>query len=235
MAGKRGPTRLRFALLLKFYGLEGHFDLDLAGLPSEVIKYVAQQVGVNDGIVAEERSERTGRFHQAQIREHYGFRECSTEDADRAVAWLATNVCERERGNAAVRSELLAWFRREQVEPPTSGRIERLVRSALHRGELAVTARVASRLPASVRERLDDLIAVPDDLAGPNEDLGSAWSLILAEPGDVSLNTMLIEIEKLNAVRFVGLSTDVVDDVAPAVVERVGFLCGPCGAARGPR
>ena len=219
VAGKRGSTRLGFALQLKFYGSHGRFLSDLAELSHDVVAYVARQVAVDATELGDyEWSSRAARFHRAAIREHFGFRECSTADADTAVAWLAEHVCERERSTSVVRDELLAWFRRQQIEPPTAGRIDRLVRSGLHRGEAALTATIASRLPADVRSRLDDLIAAPDEtIEGDDE---SAWSLILAEPGDVSLTTMLVEIDKLNAVRFVGIPSTVFDDVAPGVVER---------------
>lgn len=221
VAGKRGPTRLGFALLLKFYGRYGSFITDSSDLDADVVDYVARQISIEPGVLeGYDWSSRAVRFHRRAIREHFGFRECSTADADRGVDWLVTNVCERERSTAVVRDELLAWFRREGVEPPAAARVERLVRSALHRGELALTSRVASRLPAAVRARLDDLIAHPDDADDVRFDDVSAWSAMLAEPGDVSLNTMLVEIDKLNAVRFVQIPGGLLGDVSPGVVER---------------
>ncbi len=210
VAGKRGSTRLRFSLMLKFYGRHGRFPIVDGDIDGAVVDFVAKQVDVDPADYASEVwSERTVRSHQAQIREHFGFRECSMADGDRVVAWLVEHVCQREQNPTVVHEELLAWLRRERLEPPSAPRIERLTRSALHRGERAVTIRVTNRLPTVVRERLDD------DVDGV-----SAWSLMLAEPGEVSLNSMLAEIDKLNAVRFVGIPSGVVDDVAPAVIKR---------------
>lgn len=222
VAGKRGATRLRFALLLKFYGRHGRFFEDLDEVSDEIVDYVARQVQISaDTLGGDTPSERTRRFHQSQIREHFGFRECSTPDADRAVEWLSSEVCERERVTAAVREELLAWFRRERIEPPSSGRVDRVVRAALHRGEMVLSRRVTERLSVEVRQQLDDLITHPDDVAdGEGVDDVSPWSVMLAEPGDVSLNTLLVEIDKLNAARFVGVPAGVLDDVAPGMVER---------------
>lgn len=222
VAGKRGSTRLRFALMLKFYGRHGRFPIVDGDLDRDVVDFVAQQVGVDPADFGSEVwSERTARSHQAQIREHFGFRECSMDDGDRAVAWLVEHVCQREQNPTVVREELLAWLRREQLEPPSAPRIERLTRSALHRGERAVTTRVTDRLPIAVRVRLDDLVALPDDDPDVDgADGASVWSLMLAEPGDVSLNSMLAEIDKLSAVRFVEVPAGVVDDVAPAIIER---------------
>lgn len=47
IAGKRGPTRLGFALLLKFYTRAGRFPRGRGELPDEAVRFVARQVGVD--------------------------------------------------------------------------------------------------------------------------------------------------------------------------------------------
>ena len=46
VAGKRGPTRLGFALILKFYAGYGRFPAGRSELSDEVIAFVAKQVKV---------------------------------------------------------------------------------------------------------------------------------------------------------------------------------------------
>ncbi len=46
VAGKRGPTRLAFALLLKFYDRRGRFPRGRGELPDEAVAYVARQMKV---------------------------------------------------------------------------------------------------------------------------------------------------------------------------------------------
>ncbi|MFI6801175.1 DUF4158 domain-containing protein [Streptosporangium canum] len=46
IAGKRGATRLAFAILLKFYTRYGRFPRGRPELPDEVIAHVAKQVKV---------------------------------------------------------------------------------------------------------------------------------------------------------------------------------------------
>lgn len=41
VAGKRGPTRLGFAVQLKFYGRHGRFVNDASELSNDVIEFVA--------------------------------------------------------------------------------------------------------------------------------------------------------------------------------------------------
>jgi hypothetical protein len=46
LAGKRGPTKLAFALSLKFHQLHGRFPRGRAELPDDVVEFVAKAVGV---------------------------------------------------------------------------------------------------------------------------------------------------------------------------------------------
>ncbi|MDQ2804265.1 MAG: hypothetical protein M3Y41_16890, partial [Pseudomonadota bacterium] len=59
---------------------------------------------------------------------------------------------------------------------------------------------------------MEALIAVRDD---EDEDV---LSLIKAAPGNVSLDTMLVEISKFEAIRAVGLPADLFADVAPQIL-----------------
>jgi hypothetical protein len=46
VAGKRGTSRLAFALMLKFYASHGRFPESDGDLPGEVVEFVARQVQV---------------------------------------------------------------------------------------------------------------------------------------------------------------------------------------------
>lgn len=84
IAGKRGPTRLGFAVLLKFYTRLGRFPRGRSELPAEAVEFVARQVGVAASELRfYEWSGSTVAYHRAQIRGHLGFRECSVADAEK--------------------------------------------------------------------------------------------------------------------------------------------------------
>lgn len=207
-------------MLLRFYTERGRFPRGRGEFPDAAVDYVARQVGLPATELAfYEWSGRTIEFHRRQIRHALGFRECGVADADKLTEWLICNVTQVERGSDQVREELLARCLAERTEPPTAGRVDRIVRSALHRGEEMLVGRVVARLPLALRSRLLDLIAA--DGGGDELDGGTGaaeLASIRSEPGNVSLNTMLTEIATLQAVRTMGLPADVFADVAPKVV-----------------
>ncbi|MGV9865705.1 DUF4158 domain-containing protein [Rhodococcus koreensis] len=220
VAGKRGATKLGFALLLRFYTERGRFPRGRSEIPDAAVDYVARQVGVERTEVAfYEWTGRTSKFHRAQIRQALGFRECTVADAEVLTEWLVDHVTQVERSTERVREHLLAECRGRRLEPPTAGRVDRIVRSALSRGEDVLFARVSSRLPDAQRQRLLALVAPGGDEDGEIEAGAAMLASIRSDPGNVSLNTMLTEIAKLEAVRAVGVPVDVFADVAPKIVR----------------
>lgn len=163
VGGKRGATRLGFALLLKFYTRQGRFPAGGSDLPGAVVEFVARQVQVAPAdLGGYEWVGRSIERHRAQIREHLGFRECTVTDAEQLTAWLAEHVAQRERWPERVREELLVRCRGERIEPPAPGRIDRVLRSALRSGEEALSLRVSSGLGEATKQRIAALVAVDD-------------------------------------------------------------------------
>ncbi|GAA2815340.1 hypothetical protein GCM10010441_44950 [Kitasatospora paracochleata] len=192
------------------------------------MEFVARQVQVPASeLDAYEWSGRTVEYHRAQIRRHLGFRECSVADADKLTAWLVDHVACKERRPEQVRVELLARCRTECIEPPTPGRCDRIVAAALRAAEETLTARISARITVESIERIVALVVgadreddtVPGDAgAGEGEDGPPVLGKIKEAPGNLSLETMLTEIDKLLAVRAIGLPSDLFADVAPKVV-----------------
>ena len=87
--------------------------------------------------------------------------------------------------------------------------------------------------------RLEALIAVSDD----NDEDENVFSLIKAAPGNVSLETMLVEISVLEAIRAIGLPAALFDGIdariiaggAPARRSSRRFICASTRSQRSSR
>lgn len=222
--------------MLKFYTRHGRFPRGRSELADEVVEHVAKQVQVPASEFGfYEWSGSTIEYHRGQIRTHLGFRVCSTADADKVTVWLAENVAHAERRPERVREELLKHLRQERIEPPTMGRISRIAASALHSAEVTWSVRIASQLSAETTRRIYALVGIDEESedqndedgeetapgeAAEDEDGGSSGllALIKSAPGNVSLESMMTEIRKLEAVRSIGLPPGLFADVAPKVL-----------------
>src|SRR4051794_10666939 len=84
VANKAGATRLGFALLLKFFELEARFPRDRAEIPPAAVAFVADQVAVSSTELAGyDWAGRSIKYHRAQVREAFGFRESMVADEQR--------------------------------------------------------------------------------------------------------------------------------------------------------
>src|SRR5271155_598143 len=162
LGNKIGTTRLGFAVLLKVFQTEGRFPRRPEGVPVAAVEAIARQIGAP---AAAWRSydwrSRAVAYHRAQIRDALGFREATQDDAEALSRWLESQVSALEH-----RSDRLLVAARERcrslcIEPPSPDRLDRLVRSVVHRHEEALCAALLTRLPAETAAGLDALLKAP--------------------------------------------------------------------------
>jgi hypothetical protein len=225
LANKTGATRLGFAVLLKAFVFEGRFPRQKHDVPGAVIVQVANQVNVPaDLYPSYEWSGRTIEYHRAQIREFLGFREATVQDGAELVTWLAERVLPQEPREDHVREALFERCRALRIEPPSAGRIDRLVRSAFHSFEERWCVFVFEQLGPARQRALDDLLVTGsvDNVTDADGADGrrSVLNELKADPGAISLESVIAEIAKLERLRSLGLPADLFHDVSLKVVER---------------
>jgi len=155
---------------------------------------------------------RSVKYHRAQVRSALGFREATVGDEDKMAAWLAAEVCPVELREEQLRAAVAARCRGERIEPPAASRVERVLGAARAEADRVFCARTVGRLGDAVVARLEALAGDAGEAAGVLAELR-------ADPGKVSLETLLRELDKLARVRAVGLSADLFDDASEKVVE----------------
>ncbi len=217
LANKAGATRLGFAVLLKFFELEARFPRHAGEVPPAAVTYVAQQVGVESGeFLCYDWAGRAVKYHRAQIRQALGFRESTLADEDRLASWLGTEVCPVELREEALHEAVVARCRAEHFEPPALSRLDRVIGAGRAAAERDLCNRTIARLSASTAERLEALIAP----TAADEATGGAGVLaeLKADPGQVSLETLLREVAKLQRVRALALPEDLFAEASDKVV-----------------
>ena len=129
----------------------------------------------------------------------------------RLRTWLSDELL-REPTPSALEGEMNAWFACERVSRPGGYRFDRILRSARAAHDDAALQRVANRLDAGMRERLDALLADDDGETG--------FAHLAADPGRVGLESLLAEIAKLERLRGLGLPPDLLRGAHREQVKR---------------
>lgn len=114
------------------------------------------------------------------------------------------------------------WFKREHLEAPTSDRLTRIIRSALHTYERQLYDATLDRLPEASQVALETLLQTEVPALEMSEDQGqvppdpqairvqttSTLQVIRQDPGRVGLATIFEEMAKLKRIRELGLPDD---------------------------
>lgn len=208
LGNKTGATRLGFALLLKFFQIEGRIPTYPEEIPAAAVDFVASEVDVDPVLFAKYPwGTRSVKYHRKQIRERYGTRPATEDDEENLARWLAEDVCQVEAGRDALAEAVVSRCRTNGIEPPSPGQVERVVASGLRRFEEAFTAAVAARLGPGVCERLESRVLGTE----------GALAAVKADPGPLGLETLLGEIDKLKTVQALGIP----DEPFGAVSEKI--------------
>ena len=225
--GKRGPARLGFAVLLKFFQREGHFPQRAQDVSPAAITHLAAQVGISAAQWrAYDWDGRAIKYHRAEIRTLLGFREATLADSEALGAWLTEQVLPTTVRLDTILAAAYERLRDLRIEPPTRERLDRLVRSALHAFEQRVCTDVLHHLSPSTRMALETLLApevrAQHDADGDETSPAGGRALLhelRADAGRATLDNLFREIAKLEQIRAVALPPDLFATVAPKVVQ----------------
>lgn len=221
VGNKTGPTRVGFAVLLKYFQHEGRFPQAKHELPGQIAASIAKQVGgTTEQYLQYDWGGRAIEHHRAQIRAALGFREATVDDGDTLVAWLVETVLPSEHRRDRLPDALRQRCRVLRLEPPSPGRIGRLVRSAVHTYETQLFATTLAHLTPAQVAAVDALVGEPERADVPPDDtLVVSFQDLRADPGRVGLDSLLDEIAKLRRIRALTLPSTLFQQVAPKVVH----------------
>jgi TnpA family transposase len=224
LANKSGPTRLGFAVLLKYFQFHARFPRQPEDVPEPIVKYLARQVGVSSSKWAlYDWQGRAIKYHRPEIRTALGFRQATTQDGKGLAAWLKANVLPEDPNRDHLETAVYARCRAEQIEPPSPDQIGRLVSGAASSYEKSFCRAIFRRLPLATHAQLDALLSPENALRRDPEDQDQPERAVLhdlrQDPGKVSLNSMATEIEKIQRVRSLALPPDLFHPASTKILQ----------------
>jgi len=207
LSNKTGATRFGFAVLFKYFQYEAKFPAHKGEIPKEVLMFISKQLNLGTFLIDEyDWNGRTIKYHRAQIREFFGFREATLEDTQNVSDWLSKLVFYHEADIENIKEEAYKKFRELQLEPPSPDRIDRITRSAIYTYENQFFQETYQKLSKETISKMENLI---NDLAIYDEteiDYSSdaesiSFSELRADPGRIGLESIFREITKLRTIR----------------------------------
>ncbi len=216
---KASHNRLGFALLLKYFQIEGKFPRYRREVPQTAVDYVARQLKLSSEVYQQyEWSGRVIARHRVAIRAFLGFRDGTVADGKAIAAWLPEHVLPQTQRMDALVEAIYDRYRSLKIEPPTAGRVERLARSALRQYTEQFCTAIAGKLSSQTKSSLDSLL-VRETIDG-EQAFRSPFGLLKTDAGVANLDGILEEIEKLKLIRQLKLPSNLFQEVPPGVIKQ---------------
>jgi len=218
--GKRRPLKLGYIVLLKFFQFQGRFPKSPQEVPRRVVKHIASQLEIDPTSWRQyDWRGRTIKYHRAEIRKLLGFREATAADSESLADWLCVHCLPETRRFERIEDAVYGRFRSLRIEPPTTERIGRLIRSALYRFDQRLCESVSERLPPSTRRRLDALLEGVDDQKNESEPGHLTLQVLRRDTGSVTLGSLFLEIDRLHRLRSIPIPQDLFTGVSNKILQ----------------
>lgn len=216
-------NRLGYALLLRFFQLEGRFPESKNEIPKACAAFIAEQlespVELFLAFFKYGWDDRTSRHRRAEIRSFCGFREATTDDSRQISDWLVENYIPGGANEQQIQAAAYQRLKELKIEPPERSRIVRLVRSATKRHENKVFEDITAAISKRVRKRLEALIELDEDEEDDDNEQQVNFTQLRQGPGGPNLKSILHELDKLDCLKAVALPENLFEHLSPKLVE----------------
>lgn len=223
---KTDANRLAVALLFKYFQIVGRFPRRRQDVPTPAITFVARQFSLDPASFSDYNWQgRTIKFHRAAIRAWFGFREATVADAESVIDWLCVHSLPDNPSDDLLKTIVLTQYQARKIEPPTTARIERLMRTARYRYSEQFCTAIYDALPALTRESLEKLLEQPTQPDGTIASY-SSFATLKRDTGNVSLNSIMKEIAKLQQIEALALPNSLFVNVPSHAIHLLAERAG---------
>lgn len=223
---KIGGNQIGFALLLKHFQLFACFPEDKSSISNQVISYIASQVNPSENTYSDyDWQGRSAKVYRVEIRRLFNFRVVTVQDSEQMSNWLIEEILPNEQKIESLHEIVYQRFRELQIEPPTQGRVERLIKSAIASHETDFCQQTLDKLTEENIEQIDILLSTEEtendesvEQSGKKIKI-SDFAFLKTDPGAVGLESFLTEISKLKCIRAVDLPNNLFESRSSKLVK----------------
>ncbi len=159
LQGHTAHNRLGKAVLLKYFQYKGCFPEQRRKIPKDVIEHIAHQLNIEASEFTDyDWQGRRIKAHRQEIREWLGFRSATLADQKMLRIWLKEKVLPNEHRIGHLEQLVLQHLHQLHIEPPTAGRINRIIHSARHQFDKMFIKETVVQLTEQSKQKMDQLI-----------------------------------------------------------------------------
>ncbi|MCL2321000.1 MAG: Tn3 family transposase, partial [Oscillospiraceae bacterium] len=225
---KSGTTRLGFAVLFKFFQYEARFPNHKNEIPKEVILYISKQLNCESYSFEDyEWNSRNIKYHRAQIRQYFGFREPTIEDTNLIMEWLSKNAFYYDADVENLKEVAYSKFRELHIEPLTPERMERITRISIFTCESQFFQETYDKLSEVIMCKMDNLIEYLDSYESSDfnyntetEAESMTFSELRSDPGRIGIESVFREVNKLRTIKQLEIPNTLFNNIPKKVLKK---------------
>lgn len=228
LPGRTAHGRFGFAMLLKYFQYESRFPDSRREVPAEVVRHLAEQLAMPIKALDDfDWQGRTAKRQRTEILSWLGIRRMTGTDWDALALWLRAELLPGDYSLGQLTERTDDWLRSQGLESPGTHRLDRLLRAEAHAYESRLLTDIADHISGTSRTALDRMLGAADDGVDelesgdtPAPEREISFSHLRRDAGRVSLETLLQELAKLNAIRELALPTVTLTTVPPKWLQK---------------
>ena len=225
IASHSEKNRLGLAIQLKYIQIEGRFPRKLSDIPPLANEYLAQQLNTPpSGINKYDWEGRSCARHRQHIRLFLGYRTPTAEDAEAIIDWLKCQILPFDHNPHHLMVSAIDWCQRNRVEPPTVGRLERIIRSAANDYDNELFEQIYHNLSEIALNQIDRFFKVDtkntDDQNSKIKQESINLNTLKSDPGRTSLESVLREVAKFSSIDGIDLPESILSCIPAKISDK---------------
>ena len=210
---KPNKSHLAFCMQLKYYQYYGVFPKDKKELANVALQYISEQLGIPNSLRYYDWENRTARRHRQEILTFLKIRELKLEDRSNIISWLVEIIFPKGISTSEAFEYALEWLHQNKILRPAKFRIDKIITASYSKFEKSLFENICNELS-------DDSKAIIDYCLEDNTD-SISFAMLKSDPGRVSLDSVLKEIEKLEFINQLELPEQQLISLNPKIMSRI--------------
>jgi TnpA family transposase/DNA-binding cell septation regulator SpoVG len=211
---KPEKNHLAFCMQLKHYQFYGIFPEDTYEIADIPLQYIVEQLDVEyDTLLNYEWQGRSEKRHRQEILEYLGIRKLNQDDRDKLSTWLCKTVFPNGKTVKGSLEYVYEWLHHNKIDRPAKKQLERELNSAYNQFEKELFEEISNNIPIESIHLIDYCL---EDKMGT-----VSFSSLKSDPGRISLDTVLKEIEKLDFINQIEIPEQQLSSLSSKLISRI--------------
>ncbi|CAA7197404.1 hypothetical protein CHRY9293_03463 [Chryseobacterium potabilaquae] len=204
---------LVFCMKLKYYQYYGVFPGNEKELSDIPLQYISEQLDVSNNIFLYEWESRTARRHRQEILTFLNIRKLDSKDRIELINWLIEEIFPKGISSTEAFNHILDWLYQNKIQRLTVFQVEKIIITSYSRFREVLFGEISKGVCKESKTLIDYCLEDKNELIN--------FSFLKSDPGRVSLDSVLKELEKLEFINCLQIPEQKLSSLNPKIMNHM--------------